>query len=185
MMLPTGAGEPRTVTHDNYTHRNVRWFPDGQRILFTGGPPGQAPRLWVQDIHGSPHAISPENAAGTQITPDGTHVLARMQNGAFFLFAADGTGQPLPVPALRSGDVPLRFSSDGKSVFTGTFGRIPAELTRVELATAARTPLGTLMPPDPAGLINVGPLLVTPDGKTVVFSYSRLLSDVYLVSGVH
>jgi serine/threonine protein kinase len=186
MMLPTGAGEPRTVTHDNFTHRNVRWFPDGQRILFTGGPPGQAPRLWVQDIHGgSPRAISPENAAGTQITPDGTRVLGRMQNGAFFLFAADGTGQPLPVPALRSGDVPVRFTNDGKSVFAATFGRIPAELTRVELATAARTPIGTLMPPDPAGLINVGPLLVTPDGKTVVFSYSRLLSDVYLVSGVH
>ncbi len=41
------------------------------------------------------------------------------------------------------------------------------------------------MPPDAAGLINVGPLLVTPDGKNIVYSYSRLLSDLYLVSGMH
>jgi hypothetical protein len=107
-----------------------------------------------------------------------------MQNGAFFLYAADGSSQSLPVPALRSSDVPVRFATDGKSVFAGTFGRIPAELTRVDLATAARTPMGTVTPPDAAGLINVGPILVTPDGKNIVYSYSRLLSDLYLVSGV-
>lgn len=184
--LPTGAGVPRTITHDNFSHRNVRWFPDGQRILFSGGPPSTAPRLWVQDVNGgSPHAITPDHVAGTQITPDGTHVLGRMSNGAFFLFAADGASQPIPVPALRSNDVPVRFSSDGKSVYVSTFGRIPAELTKVDLATAARTSLGSIIPPDTAGLINVGPPLVTPDGKTVVYSYLRLLSDVYLVSGVH
>ncbi len=92
VMLPTGAGQPRIVTHDNYSHRNVRWFPDGRRFLFHGGPPGTSPRLWVQSIDGgAARAISPENVAGTQVTPDGTHVLGRMQNGAFFLYPADGT----------------------------------------------------------------------------------------------
>ena len=89
------------------------------------------------------------------------------------------------MPALSSNDVPVRFSSDGKSVYVGTFGRIPAELTRVDLATGTRTIVSTAVPPDAAGLINVGPLLVTPDGKTIVYSYSRLLSDLYLVSGMH
>ena len=37
------------------------------------------------------------------------------------------------------------------------------------------------MPADTAGLINVGPIFVTPDGGTSVYSYTRLLSDLYLV----
>lgn len=34
------------------------------------------------------------------------------------------------------------------------------------------------MPADPAGLTNVGPIFVTPDGGTTVYSYTRLLSDL-------
>ncbi len=186
VMLPTGPGQPRVLTHDNFSHRNARWFSDGRRFLFHGGPPGTSPRLWVQNIDGgSPRAISPENVGGTQITPDDTHVLGRTFNGAFFLYPADGAGPPIAEPALNSNDVPVRFLTDGTSVYVGTFGRIPAELTRVDLTTGTRTIVSTAMPPDAAGLINVGPLLVTPDGKTIVYSYSRLLSDLYLVSGMH
>jgi serine/threonine protein kinase/Tol biopolymer transport system component len=183
MALPTGVGQPRTLTHDGYTHRNVRWFTDAKRILFQGGPPNRPFRLWVQDVAGgAPRAITPEGVAGTQVTPDGRRVLGRTQKGDFFLFPVDG-GAPQPVP-LHGSDVPVRFAADGKSVFVGTFGRIPAELTRVDLATGARTSWKVAMPPEPAGLINVGPLLVTPDGNTVVYSYSRLLTDLYLVRGV-
>ena len=71
-MLPTGAGEPRVVTHDKITHRNARWFPDGRRILFQGNAPGEASRIWVQDVAGgAPRPVTPQNVAGTQVTPDG------------------------------------------------------------------------------------------------------------------
>src|SRR5207237_3444342 len=32
VMLPTGTGQVRAVTHDAINHRNARWFPDGRRI---------------------------------------------------------------------------------------------------------------------------------------------------------
>jgi eukaryotic-like serine/threonine-protein kinase len=181
VMLPTGTGQPRQITHDRINHRNARWFPDGAHILFQGNEDGKSPRLWIQALDGSaPRPITPENVAGSQITPDGRFVLGRASDRNFYLYPVAG-GAPVPVPALKTGDVPTRFGLDGRSLYVATFGKIPAMLYRVDLTTGARTLSREAMPADPAGLINVGPILVTPDGATTVYSYTRLLSDLYII----
>ena len=181
-MLPTGTGEPRQITHDRLNHRNARWMPDGSHIFFQGNEERQAPRLWIQALDGSaPRAISPENVAASQVTPDGRFILGRAPDRKFYLYPVVG-GAPVAVPVLKNGDVPTRFSLDGRSLFVATFGKIPAILFKVDLATGARSEWREAMPADPAGLINVGPILVTPDGATTVYSYTRLLSDLYIVS---
>jgi len=181
VMLPTGAGVARVVTHDAMNHRNARFFPDARRIVFQGSVPGQASRVWVQDIEGgAPRAITPEGVAGSQITPDGTRLLGRATDGHFYFYPVNG-GAPQPVPAMKSNDVPLRFADDGRSLFVGTFGRIPALLHKVDLTNGQRQLWREAMPPDPAGLISVGPILVTPDGRTTVYSFARQLSDLYLI----
>ena len=181
VMLPTGTGQPRVVTHDTINHRTARWFPDGRRILFQGNEPGRPPRLWVQSIDGgAPKAITPENVVGTQVTPDNRFVLGRASDRKYYLFPVAG-GAAQPVPALRGDDVPVRFTADGRAVFVSTFGKIPAVLSKVDLASGRREKTLEAMPADPAGLINVGPIFVTPDGGRSVYSYTRLLSDLYLV----
>jgi serine/threonine protein kinase len=181
VMLPTGTGQPRQITHDRINHRNARWFPDGAHILFQGNEDGQSPRLWIQALDGSaPRPITPENVAGSQVTPDGRFVLGRAPDRKFYLYPVAG-GAPVPVPALKTGDVPTRFGPDGRSLYVATFGKIPAMLYKVDLTTGARTLSREAMPADPAGLINVGPILVTPDGATTVYSYTRLLSDLYII----
>jgi hypothetical protein len=40
------------------------------------------------------------------------------------------------------------------------------------------------MPGDSAGVADVGPVFATPDGKTYVYTYARILSDLYLVEGL-
>ena len=181
IMLPTGAGQARPITRDRINHRNARWFPDGAHILFQGSEGRQPPRLWMQALDGSaPRAITPENVSGTQVTPDSRFVLGRTADRKFFLYPVAG-GSPVPVPTLKSGDVPTRFSADGRSLFVATFGKIPAVLYKVDLASGARTLWREAMPVDPSGLINVGPILVTPDGTTTVYSYTRFLSDLYVI----
>jgi len=181
VMLPTGTGQSRQITHDRINHRNARWFPDGAHILFQGNEEGKSPRLWIQALDGSaPRPITPENVAGSQVTPDGRFVLGRAPDRNFYLYPVAG-GAAIPVPALKSGDVPTRFGPDGRSLYVATFGKIPAMLYKVDLTTGARTLSREAMPADPAGLINVGPILVTPDGATTVYSYTRLLSDLYIV----
>lgn len=183
MMLPTGAGQPRAVTHDGIDHRNARFTPDGKSILFQGNTPGAPSRTWIQPIGGTPRPITPGPVTDMLVTPDGRHVLARNANGTFSMFSIDG-GAPRSVPVLLPGDRPIQFTSDGGSVFVSSFGKIPAVLTKVDLATGTRTKWREVMPAEPAGLINVGPVWPTPDGKTMVYSYARLLSDLFIVRGV-
>jgi serine/threonine protein kinase len=181
VMLPTGAGQPRQITKDRINHRNARWMPDGKQVFFQGNEEGQPPRLWIQALDGSaPRAITPENVSGTQVTPDGRYVLGRATDRKFYLYPIAG-GAPVPVPALKTGDVPTHFSADGRSLFVATFGKIPAMLYKIDLASGTRTLWREAMPADPSGLINVGPILVTPDGATTVYSYTRLLSDLYVI----
>jgi serine/threonine protein kinase/Tol biopolymer transport system component len=181
VMLPTGAGQPRAVTNDSLSHRNARWFPDNQHILFQASESGKPAQLWMQSVSGGPpRALTPENATGVLVTTDSRRVLGRGKDRRFFLFPVDGSA-PQPVPVLKPSDVPIRFANDGVSVYVGTFGRIPAQLEKVNLLTGARATVRELRPADPAGLINVGPVFVTPDERTIVYSYTRLLSDLVLV----
>jgi hypothetical protein len=181
VMLPTGVGQPRAVTSDKLAHRNARWFPDGEHILFQASEPSHSPRLWVQSVNGGPpRAISPENVAGGIVTPDNRRALGRAADHHFYFYPVSG-GTPELAGALQSSDVPIRFGHDSSTLYVASFGKIPAMLMRVNLATGERTLLRETAPPDRSGLINVGPIFVTPDGGTMAYSYLRLLSELYLV----
>ena len=51
----------------------------------------------------------------------------------------------------------------------------------LSIETGKRTPFRQLMPSDPAGVETIGPILITPDGKTCIFGCHRMLCDFYLV----
>jgi hypothetical protein len=57
---------------------------------------------------------------------------------------------------------------------------IPASVHRVEVLTGRRHLVYTLVPSDAAGLWNIWPVLITPDGESYVYSDYRILSDLYL-----
>jgi hypothetical protein len=63
-------------------------------------------------------------------------------------------------------------------------GELPARVERLNLSTGQRQPWKTLMPPDAAGVTDVGPILITPDSSAYVYEYGRTLSDLYLVQGI-
>ena len=41
-----------------------------------------------------------------------------------------------------------------------------------------------IRPPDPAGFLGVGPLIVAADGRSYYYSYQRELADLYLIEGL-
>jgi hypothetical protein len=74
--------------------------------------------------------------------------------------------------------------SDGQYLFVARDTTIPARVYRIEVGTGHRQLVYTLSPSDAAGLWGIGPVLVTPDGKSYVYSDYRVLSDLYLVGGL-
>ena len=100
-----------------------------------------------------------------------------------YLYPANG-GEPSVIKGLNPGEQPIVWSADGHAVYVYQPGELPARVYRVELQTGQRTLWKQLMPSDPAGVENIGPILLTPDAKTCVFGYHRMLADLYLVEGL-
>ena len=185
ILLPTGAGESRQMTKDEINHNWAKWLPDGKQIVFSGNGPDHGVRFYVQDINGgNPRAISPEGVHATAfaVSPDGRYVAGIGPDQHGYLYPVAG-GEPQPVRGFPLGEQPVAWSGDGRFLYTDRPGELPTQIFKLDISTGQRTPFRQLMPSDPAGVETLGPILLTPDGKTCVYGYHRTLSDLYLVEG--
>ena len=182
-LLPTGAGQPVTLTNDSISHNFATLLPDGKRFLSEGKEPGRARRNWVQSVTGGkPVPITPEGTVGHQVSPDGKSFVAVDSERRFWLYPI-GEGQPRALLGIESGEDAIRWSGDGKYLFVVSDG-IPAMVYRIDVITGRRRLVYALAPRDAAGLWNIWPVLLTPNGKSYVYSDYRILSDLYLASGL-
>jgi hypothetical protein len=190
-LLPTGAGEPRALPPGPLAHYTHPFFtPDGRRLLFDGNEPGRGRRPYVQDVDGRspPRPFAPEGLrllpCGSPMSPDGrTVVLQRDDNHRLVLMAIDG-GPERPLLGQLPDDQPVEWSPDGRFLYVAQIAPLPARAARIELATGHREEVRTFRPGDPAGVLSVRPVLATPDGRTWVFSFERVLDDLFLVEGL-
>ena len=185
-LLPTGAGETQPLTNDSINHQWARWFPDGKRFAFSGNEPGRGVRLYAQDVSGGkPKAISPEGVDATAfaISPDGQSVLGIGPDQKGYFYPAAG-GDPRIVNGLEPGDLPISWNQDGRSIYLYRTGEVPAKVYQLELATGKKTVWKQIVPIDPTGVSTIGPVLMTPDGKTYAYGFHRTLGDLYLVEGL-
>ena len=88
-----------------------------------------------------------------------------------FLLPIDG-GEPRTVGNTKDLDF-IRWSGDGKFIFGVVSGSIPAQVVRIEVASGKRETWKELAPSDRSGLIGVGSVFLTPDGKNYVYGYGR------------
>ena len=71
-----------------------------------------------------------------------------------------------------------------KTFYLYAYNKVPSSVYRLNLATGQKTLLKELVPPDPAGIDHVAPVLIALDGKSYIYGYNRNLSDLYLVEGL-
>jgi Tol biopolymer transport system component len=185
LLLPTGVGESKTLFQDSINHFSGRWLPDGKTLVFSGNEPGHGSRFYVQTVGESkPRAISPEGVSPfVVISPTGDVVASNGPDDRMYLYPVSG-GEPTLVRGTEPGETPTGFSADGKWIYVYGFGRLPADVFEVDLATGQRKPWKQLVPGDSAGVDTIRGLDVAADGKSYVYGYIRTLSDLYLVDGL-
>ena len=188
MLLPTGAGQSRQLPADGIRYaREGAWLPDGKRVLVAGAQEGHGPRLYVRDIEGGPaRPVTAEgiriNFNGNAVSPDGKLVTAVDAEEHAMLYPVGG-GEQRPIPGIEAGELPIQWSTN-TSLFVSRPGDVPARIFRIDLTAGKRELVRQLNPLDPAGVFSIDPIRMTPDGKSYVYSYRRLLSDLYLVEGL-
>ena len=186
VLLPVRTGSRREVESTGITPHEAIWTPVPDRILLTGNEPGRARRIYVQDLKGGPPvAITPEGIGEGlgPISPDGKWVVAQGIDQAFYLYPLEG-GEPRPIPGLSQDDRPVRWTPVGEDLYVYRRGELPCPVFLLELATGRKQPIKELMPPDPAGVVEIITVQLTPDAASYAYSYHRILSDLFLVEGV-
>ena len=94
------------------------------------------------------------------------------------------SGESRVVPGAEAGDRPVAWSADGRSLWLFRRGEVPLNVFRLDLASGRRELWKSLLPPDPFGVYTITEFRITPDGHSYFYSYRRLLSQLFLVTGV-
>jgi Tol biopolymer transport system component len=188
VLLPAGAGTPRSLLSGALDHRVASWLPDGRGIVFGGGEPGAPGRIYVQVLSGEPpRPVSPEGvtfAAGATlpVSPDGRSVLTAGRDGSTWVQPLDG-GRAVAVAGLLPDERVVGWAEKG-ALFVASSSALPARLYRLDPVSGTRKPEAEILPADPAGVVTVGPILVRPDGKAIVYGCPQILSDLYVAEGI-
>jgi Tol biopolymer transport system component len=186
LLLPTGAGTARQMEPGDIQQYwyGAWWIPNGKEIVFSANRAGHAVQCFVQDVDGGkPRPVTPEGVTFCEISPDGKLIAGNGPGGGGgSLYPMDG-GQPRPIPGLEAGE---RFvwTSDPRFLYVYQWKQSPVEVYRLNILTGQRQLFTQITPPDVAGLHDISFIHFSSDGRAYVYSYTRLLSELYLVKGL-
>ncbi len=180
-LLPTGAGQPRPIAVPGVEFdRGATFSPDGRRLLLSGKAKGGALRVYAMDAAGGePHPVTPEGITlpygAHTVSPDGKFLVAQNRlDRTWSLYPIEEGALPgKPIPGLSATDLPIRWSSDGRSLFYWSYG---SKLSRLDLKSGRRD----LVKEFPGSTA----FSVTPDGRGYVYAIESLNSNLYLIDGL-
>jgi Tol biopolymer transport system component len=182
-LLPTGPGEARVFSAPGMHYERVEWFPDGQKLLFTGSEANRPLRTYLQDTRGgAPVPLTPEGVPALRVSPDGKYLTAVM-GGKLNLFPiADAA--PRPPINVQPGESVVRWSADGRYLFLRqNEGLTAVKINRLDLSRGSEEPWKELKPADPVG-VQIRQVVMTPDGSAYAYSFQRDICTLYLAAGL-
>jgi eukaryotic-like serine/threonine-protein kinase len=187
---PTGPGTSRELPDPEKILFSVAGWLDNTHVIGFGGKAGDHSQGFVQDVNGGPpRRFTPEGADATStrwwtlpVSPDGTRVVGADEHARTMIYRVSG-GAPEPVQNLKADDIVVQWTADGRGLLVAHGDGLPWVVERLDLASGQRTPAVTIRAHDPAGL-RLSVIGVSRDAKYWVHTYSRLLSDLYVVDGL-
>jgi hypothetical protein len=189
-LLPTGTGEPRTLTRPGFQYVTAGWFPDGKRVIFATRENQSGLSAYIQDVAGGAPvritaAIPPLLADwGLRVSPDSSWFFGAQAAGPPVIVPVSG-GQPRVLTELGADDLPVAWTPDGRNliVVRRSSDHMSARIVRFDLLTARIQPVRQMNIADKSGGRGLT-CIATPDAGTVVCNVARYLTDLYQLEGL-
>lgn len=164
----------------------ARWSLDGHRLFVALVEPTlterRSVRVYFRQPDASWRAVTPEGVGVPFVVSPDSDRLAARASGAVTIYPADGSA-PRRLDGERG--VPIQWTQDGGGIYlVARESPFRARIYRRDLASGRVEAWREVTPPDPSGVTALGDILITPDGKTVAYAYSRVANQLYLVSGL-
>ena len=185
-LLPTGAGQPRNFDLAPIEFSGAAgWSPEGDRMFFWGVEPDRTRSLHELTFSTGEHRRlgSVKSFLGGLLSPDERRVVACEELASkCAVFPLDG-GPPRPIPGLEEYLFVVGWAPDGRSVYVSD-KRMPAKISRVRVEDGHSELWKELRPADAAGLCGIDSVVISPQTGAYAYSYTRVLSELYLVEGL-
>jgi len=187
-LLPTRAGRARRIEPPGLRFRYpfARWMPDGMRLVALAQEKDRGLRLYCLDRDGGAlEAITPEGVGGGAkwaVSPDGTRVAVASDLGVE-IYPVRG-GEPRTLPGSTFQGRLLDWIEHGLLVAEDPSESDLGRVFQVDPVTGGRRLWKDIRPRDPAGIMNMFGLRVTPGGRSYAYSWHRATSNLYLIDGL-
>jgi Tol biopolymer transport system component len=183
-LVPVGEGQTRELSGAGIEYTWARYFPDGQRLLLAGSEPRGSIRLYQQPLSGGkPVALTPEIfLRNAEISPDGKWI-AGTGSDTHLVIRGVEAGEQREIPTTQP-LFPVGWSSDGRTLLARDHGGVPAKLYRIDVASGRTKPWTEIGPKNLTGVQNIFRLHYSPDERSYVYSFDRVIAQLYLADGL-
>ncbi len=181
VLLPTGAGENRTLDDGRHRFEEAVFLPDSRQLLASG-----TAGSWLLDVEGGKQtAVGGRGFACSAVSPDGREAACVEPGGRGVLCPLAG-GDCRPIPGFSNGSEGVfQWSGDGRSLYVGEVNTDPLRVYRLDLPNGRRELWHEFKPSDgPGNPYGITYFAMTPDGKYYAYSSWNAQSDLYLVTGL-
>src|SRR5215467_7954162 len=184
--VPVAGGAGTELPSSGLVYQWARPFPDGTRLLALANLPQQPLGLYIQNLQtGTANPLTgPLMVRNAAVSKDGSTVAILNPAGKLLLYATSG-GPPRTI-ASDEPLAPIRWSKDGQWLYVihlRSSVQSSAQVSRLRIATGEIHPWKVLRPADTTGVNSITGVTIADDEKSYVYSYRRVLSDLYLAEG--
>jgi hypothetical protein len=184
--VPTTGGTGEVLASSGLIYQWARPFPDGTRLLALANLPEQPLGLYIQNLQtGTANPLTgPLMVRNASVSNDGSTVAILNPEGKLLLYATTG-GLPRTI-ASDEPLAPIRWSKDDQWLYVihlPSSVQSSALVSRLRTATGETLPWKVLRPADQTGVNSITGVTIADDEKSYVYSYRRVLSDLYLAQG--
>jgi hypothetical protein len=179
VLLPTGAGAPRQLTHDKLSHQFCSWFPDGKRLACIAAAEGEALRTYAIDVaNGNTTPITPAGMPALDVSADGRYI-GTPGHGIWDL----QNQKLIPIKGLQNNEEVIAWGQNDQLLITQRDGSI-IHVSSINPFTGEHKRLRELSSTSITGF-TAGNMAITPDAKSYVYRYALQFGDLATVSGLH
>lgn len=186
-LVPTGAGEARQLTHDNRAYTaEAAFLPGGKQLLAVALEPDHGGRDYIIDVNsGDAKPLTPEGTTGVLISPDGTKVIMRGQDGHLGVWLLNGSRLQM-IPDLDPTAGVTGWLPDNQSVYMIPRDPIQksAKVYKLNTTTGRKEFWKEFGGGLSGGVSTVAPPHFSLDGSAYSYLYVRVLSQAYVAKGL-
>jgi eukaryotic-like serine/threonine-protein kinase len=182
-LVPTGPGSSRTFAPPWSSVLSARFLPNGNRAIVVALDPTRVARAYELDLTtGVIRSAAPSltGVARAVVSTNGKQLAVRTRQGTYVVEIAGRAATP--IGGLTLNDVPISWSDDGRTLYIVPRTEVPPSIYRFDPATGRRNLVRRLVPADPSGVMNVGSVFMTSDGRTIAYSTFRAESSSLFIA---